>query len=240
MAFELKTAAGKLIEQTQQGVEEWVHGVLGGDVPISLGVPGQAANKVKPAGVGLYLFDVARPAPSHGNGRPPIQLSLQYLVTVFKQDIREANRDLLLLLMAAMDQTEYGLGDRSVSMELWEALKVAPRPAFTLVVPMMLERPERLAPRVVTPMVHAFTLGRLDGEVLGPQDRPLADAEVVIRSLNRSTRTDRHGRFSFEAVPGDRAMKLFVRFKGRSSPVFDARQDDGRKPLVLRFNPIEE
>jgi hypothetical protein len=85
--------------------------------------------------------------------------------------------------------------------------------------------------------VHAQ--GSITGVVVDSAGRPLADAEVLVRELNRRERSDSAGRFSFYAVKAGR-YQVFARRLGYFPSDFEAVARDGKEStirFVLRQKP---
>jgi hypothetical protein len=225
-----------MIDQVDRQLDEWVRQTL--DVPTSLTPPADAQGE---RGVNLYLLELVRKPPLRSTRRPPLQVSLRYLVTTWSDDVEEAHRWLGELVFAAMEEPEFEVELEPVPAATWAALGVAPRPAFGLCVPLRLERAEPETKLVRLPLViEGGTLASLRGVVLTPDDVPLASAVVEIPGLQLSTRTDARGQFCFSNVPGkSRVDKLRIRARGLEcdAVVDQSVSDDG--PVVIRFDPFD-
>jgi len=227
-----------MIDQVDRNMQDWIGSVLDGTA-VSLLVPADAA---KGQGVGLYLIELLQTPPARGTRRPPLQITLRYLVTSWAEDPQEAHRLLGELLFAAMDHPDFEVEQERLPLELWTALRVGPRPCFVLRVPLRRERLEKSAPLVRKPLIMKMSpVRQLQGRVLGPKEIPLMGAQVELPALLLSTQTDCDGRFNFPAVPADpTAVVLTVRAKGRSMTVHaaDAAHDD-TGTLVIHVADLE-
>ena len=225
-----------MLEQVDRRLREWVTSTLEG-VDVSLDLPGA---KVKGPTVGLYLFELCRTPPARTTKRPPLQLSLRYLVTAQEARPEASHRLLGELMLAAMQDAELEVESEPVPLAFWTAFGTPPRPAFVLRVNLRVERDEPTAPLVRKPIrVDTAPLSGLEGLVLGPGDTPLAGAVVELPELRRLTETDHKGRFSFASVPSGRCA-LRVRAKGRETTVTPSEltAHDG-EPMIIRFDRME-
>ena len=84
--------------------------------------------------------------------------------------------------------------------------------------------------------VRRVILHSLEGVVYGPDGAPLADALVHLPSVNRSTRTGRHGEFKFETVPALDVKELLVEARGREMVVDAVRVP---WPVAIHFQTEE-
>ena len=226
-----------MIDQVDGRLEQWVGTILEG-ANVSLAAP--AASETG-RGVSVYLVELLRTPPPRGARRPPLQISLRYLVTAWAETSAEAHRMLGELVFAAMEQPELEVERDPVPVALWTALGVAPRPSFVLRVPLQLERPEPTAPLVrVTPVVRQSPMQSLHGLVCGPGDVPVMGARVELPALHLSTNTDSQGRFHFPAVPSDPPVKfVLVRAKGQEHSVAAERAIIDGELLLIRLQGPE-
>lgn len=221
-----------MIDEIDRHLSDWIATILK-DVGVSFEPP---AREQRGRSVGLYLMDLTRiPAP-RGKRRPPLQIRLRYLVTTKADDPQEAHQMLGELLIAALQESEFVVEQEPLPISLWEALKVEPRPAFVLRVPLIHEQPEKLAPPVRKPLIlKSSQLGTLTGQVVGPENIPIADARVEVPALELHTNTDSKGRFHFSAVPVEPYPKLLrVRAKGQEFSI-DTKQVSAAEPLVIHL-----
>ena len=227
-----------MIAPIDRRLEDWIASILD-KVDVSLALPGE---KETGRGVGLYLMELLHEPPARGMRRPPLQIMLRYLVTTWADKPEEAHQMLGDLLIAASENTEFEVEQEPLPVAIWSAFGVAPRPSFVLRVSFKHERPEKLAPPVRQQLVlKQSALRSLHGQVLGPQDIPIASARVEVPALQLSTSTDYEGRFHFTAVPVEPRIKLLrVRAKGREFSI-NTEEQAGRddEPLVLHLE-LEE
>ncbi len=226
-----------MIDQADRDLQEWVKSVVPG-IEVILGPPGQLAGK---QGVSLYLLALSDPPPAWMNRQPATRVALRYLVTSWAADDVEAHRLLGQLVLAVMEKREYELDLARLPATLWTALSIAPRPAFTLCVPLHIERPEPVTRLVKGPLViRGAPVISLQGIVLGPGDIPIVGASVEIPALSLSNHTDARGRFYFSSVPGEpRSIQLLVKARGRSQSFTVEEPASDRQPLAIRFDSFD-
>jgi hypothetical protein len=225
-----------LIEQVDQQLRDWVIQVLG-PTTVTLDSPAPSPTG---QGVSLYLYALNQAFPSSGSGALPLQIELRYLVSAWAEQPEEAHRLLDRLVFAAMTNPAFEIDLAPLPPETWLSYGVKPLPCFVLKAPVRIDRKEPLTPIVRKPLeVHATPVTQLEGTVLGPGDLPLANARVEIPFLDRSTRTDTHGRFQFQAVPADPGVrKLRVVLKGWSLDVELEQPSLARGPITVHFDPF--
>jgi hypothetical protein len=222
-----------MIDEIDRHLSDWIGTILK-KVEVSLLPP---ARELKGRGVGLYLLDLT-PAPvPRGIRKPPLQIKLRYLVTTHADDPLESHRMLGKLLIAALQESEFEVEQEPLPIALWEALQVEPRPSFVLRVPLTHEQPEKLAPPVRLPLVIKSTqFATLTGQVVGPENIPIANARVEVPALELHTHTDSNGRFHFSTVPVDPFPKLLrVRAKGQEFSVDTKQVASAAEPLVIHL-----
>ncbi len=221
-----------MIDEIDRHLSDWVGKILK-KAEVSLAPPGR--HQVE-RGVGLYLLELTYIPVPRGKRRPPLQIRLRYLVTTQAPEPQEAHQMLGELLIAALTEPEFEVEQEPVPITLWEALKLEPRPSFVLRVPYTHEQPEKLAPPVRHPLViRSSELQSLTGQVLGPEDIPVADARVEVPALQLYVNTDSKGRFHFSAVPVDPYPKLLrVHAKGQEFSI-DTKQAKATEPLVIHL-----
>lgn len=228
-----------MIDTVDQRLKAWVGRVLG-EVPVSLHAPDRDSVE---RGVGLYLLELGASPPPRTERRPPLQLSVCYLVTAGGEGQPERAHHLLgELAFAAMDETDFEVDLTPVPLGVWAGLGVQPRPSFRLRLPVRRERPVPVVPRVQVPLVaHVNSINdALTGSVVGPGDVPIPGALVELPSLRLSTRTDARGVFRFPSVPPAGSLGgLEVRAKGEVLALgAEALVTEGA-PLVIRL-PLKE
>lgn len=229
----------RMLDEVDQRLKTWVGTVLG-EVPVSLHAPDRESVD---AGVSLYLLELGAAPPPRTERRPPLRLSVCYLVTVGGAGSPErAHRQLGELVFAAMEEQDFEVDLSPVPVEVWAALGVAPRPAFRLRLPVVRERAEPRVPRVRVPLaLNASPItDALTGSVVGPGDVPIPGALVELPSLRLRTRTDAKGVFRFPSVPPAGSLGgLEVRAKGEVLALGpEALATEGR-PLIIRL-PLKE
>ena len=227
-----------MIDSADRDLQEWVQGIVPG-VEIIFGPPRQLDDK---QGISLYLLALSDPPPAWMNRQPATRVALRYLVTTWAADDVEAHRLLGQLVLAAMEKREYELDLAILPATLWTAFGIAPRPAFTLCVPLPIERPEPPTRLVKGPLVmRSAPVISLQGIVLGPGDSPIVGASVEIPSLSLTSHTDARGRFHFSSVPGEPgSIQLLVKARGRSQTITVEEPASGREPLAIRFDSFEK
>jgi hypothetical protein len=173
--------------------------------------------------------------------RPPLQLTLHYLVTAWAEEPQEAHRLLGELAFATMTHVEHRIDLQPVPAAVWAALGLAPRPAFVLTTPLRRERPQPPHKYVRFPLeVKGAPVISLQGIVVDAEGAPLAGASVDLPALQLSTRTDANGRFRFSTIPAlPDTEQLRVRFKGRELDVRVERPTTGREPVRIQFDLFE-
>lgn len=219
-----------MIDEVDRQLSSWVEEVLPG-ASVTLEGPATATDDV-----GLYLFEMADLPPARGEGRPPLQVRLGYLVTTSGADVALAHKRLGTLLFAALKHHDWEVRFPGDSAELWRAVGEPPRAGFILSVPLRQPVETEPAPPVRGPIrVQGVGSRAMEGLVLGPGDVPISDAFVEIPSLAVNARSDRRGRFRFAAVPTSPAEQhLRVRAKARE---FQFTVDSSKPPpFVLRLD----
>jgi hypothetical protein len=193
------------------------------------------------AGVSIHLLDlVADPLPRADRKPSVLRMSLRYLVTTWAEDPRRAHKLLGELAFAAMEETGFEVELEPLSPAFWEALGTTPRAHMQLRVPVRRPSEVRVARLVEKPLVvQATDLTTLEGVILGPRDVPVPDAFVELPALQRFTRSDGNGRFSFVGIPVEPPVKkLLVHTKGRDFSIDRDSSADGR-PLVIELDFVE-
>jgi hypothetical protein len=225
-----------VIEAADDLVTEWATSVLP-RTKVSLGRP---ADDKTGAGVRIHLLELIQKPVPRGTQRPPLQMTLRYLVTTWAEEPRAAHKLLGELVFAASDRTDWEVELEPLPDSIWPALGVAPRPHFVMRVPLSRERAQRAAKLVRKPLVvHAAEMSRLEGVVLGPDDTPIPDAYIELPALRRFTRSDPSGRFEFDAVPSHPPIKdLHIRAKGRDFAL-DGDPSLNGEPVVIRLDLVE-
>ncbi|WP_309893001.1 carboxypeptidase regulatory-like domain-containing protein [Archangium sp.] len=226
-----------MIDEVDQRLRTWVGRVLGG-APVSLAVPDR---ETVDRGVGLYLLELGPAPPPRTARRPPLRVSLCYLVTAGAESPERAHHVLGELVFAAMEEPDFEVDLSPVPVAMWTALGVLPRPSFRLRVPLERERPMPVVPRVKVPLItRTVPSTALLGRVVGPGDLPITDAVVELPSMGLSARTDTWGRFRFASVPADTPLgRLEVRAKGAVLAVRAEELPTEEGALLVRL-PLKE
>jgi len=227
-----------MVDEFDERLKNWVLSVVEG-AEVSMAAP----NGQKPgSGVGLYLLEVMQSPPPSTVKRPPLQLSLRYLITTWSEKPEDAHQSLVRLIFAAMENTDFQVELDPIPMAVWTAFAVPPRPHFILRVPLRLERPEPVTKLVREPLKikKSLMLG-FHGQLLGPGDIALAGCRIEMPDLRISTHTDYNGMFYFPGVPAEGTKHFLIRAKGRELEI-DSQENhpDGSAPLVVHFSPLEE
>lgn len=226
-----------MIDQMDRELQEWVKSVVS-PVEVVLGPPSQLDGK---HGVNLYLLALGDPPSAWMNRQPAARVALRYLVTTWAENEEEAHGLLGELVLAVLEKREYELDLNDLHATMWTALGIAPRPAFTLCVPLTVERPEPVTRLVQRPLVvRGVPVISLYGIVLGPGDIPIVGASVELPTLQLSVHTDARGRFYFSTVPGEPpGMQLLVKAKGRERSITVEQATSEQEPLAIRFDSFE-
>ncbi len=221
-----------MIEAVDQRLQEWM-GKLGRPAEVFLAAPADMTGK---EGVSLHLLELVSNSPPRGVQRPPLVISLRYLVTTWFKDLQKSHRLLGELMFAAMEDKELEVEQTSVPLGVWPALGVGLRPAFLLRMKVNKPRSEKKAPRVRGGVGVRFgAMLPLHGQVFGPGKIPIMAATITLPSLHLVTRTDYNGRFLFAAVPGEPPVEeLQVNARGRNILFPLPKRAEGA-PLVIEL-----
>jgi len=225
-----------MIDQIDKRLRDWIQKTL--DVPEPTLLP--PSDDQKGRGVSLYLLELMDKPPTRGTKRPPLQLSLRYLVTTWAKDPEKAHQLLGDLVFAAMEKPEFEVDLDPIPATAWAAFGVIPRPSFILRVPLQKKLPEPPIKYVLEPLViKPVAITTLRGIVLGPDDVPLVRAVVEVPALQLTTRTDAKGQFEFSSVPSEpRTKAMYVRAKGQEFDVTVEHPVDGEQ-IVIRFDSFK-
>jgi hypothetical protein len=201
-----------MIEHIDEKLMAWVKTMMG-DVEVSLDSPEEKNVDT----VGIYLINILPSSPAHVTRRAPLQVMLQYLITVWSKTSLAAHKMLGVLLFSAMEHPEFEVDLAEMPAQLWNAFDIKPRPAFTIRLPLRLERIDLTTQRVVTPIeVQRTRLAKMQGVILGPKDIALHNAQVALPACGMKSTTDSLGRFFFDAVPvRDSPLQIFISARGR-------------------------
>lgn len=223
-----------MIDQTDRALTAWVKGIVS-EVDVVLGLPHLLEGK---SGISLYLLALAAPSPVWVHRQPATRVTLRYLVTAWAPDEELAHRLLGKLVLAGLEKREYELDLAELPVALWTSLGLAPRPAFIICLPLLLEQPAATTPLVGGPLtIQGTPAGSLHGIVLGPGDIPIAGAGIELPALQLSTHTNARGTFFFATVPvGSPGVHLVVKARGQIQHVTLEHSVSAEKPLEIRFH----
>ncbi len=226
-----------MIDQVDQRLKDWVRTVLEA-IDVSFEPPSVAK---KESGIRLYLVELAHTMQSRKGRRPPLQISLHYLVTAWADKPEDAHRMLGELVFAAMGNSEFEVVLDPIPVAVWTAFGVPPCPSFILRLPLIYERPEPKAPLVREPLIVKFSpIISLNGVVLGPHNRPIMGAQVELPGMKMSSRTDAKGRFHFSAIPKELTTKrLLVKAKGQEFNINIEEMAGNGGPLIINLQEME-
>lgn len=223
------------IDDIDEWLEDWITERL--DVStVSFDPPGEESSA---RGVSVFLRQLVDAPPPRTTEPTPLQVILQYLVTTWAETPQGAHRILGDLVFEAMQTEEFDLELAGPVDTFWTSLDIPPRPSFFIRMPFRRERPRPDARMVEQPLVLETTQVRpMAGRIVGPEDVPIAGASVEFPAFNTRTKTDRKGRFRFEAVPTQsEPERLIVRAKGTTSETrVDLAENDGDL-LTIRIQP---
>ncbi|MCA9969047.1 MAG: hypothetical protein KC425_02475 [Anaerolineales bacterium] len=209
------------IEEANGFLHAWAQSIIDG-IAVSFGLPDAAADV---DGVNFYLLDM-RPVPApRGAKRPPLQLLLRYLVTVWADDPQAMHAAINDLVFAAMDEPAFDVADEAVPLAAWGALNLPPRPAFLLRVPVRVERLARSVPLVREGRLNAVPAQtNVHGRLLVPNALPdgraasLAHARVTLPGHAQTATSDPTGYFTLHNVQpnANGEVDLVITARGRT------------------------
>lgn len=230
-----------MINRVDERLEAWVGASMGKEKVDVTFAPLAGAPPAKKT-VGLHLLEVLPTPVLRTPKRPPLQLTLRYLVTASAEKPEEAHRLLGDLAFAALENPEFDVEVESVGPAVWTAIGVPMRPAFVLRIPLRKERPEPPVRRVRMPLViRNAPMRPFTGLVVGPGDIPIPGALVDAPSLGQTAETDVQGRFRFPGVPVGLSLKLLrVRAKGLVATINLDRPSAKDAPIVIRMDALED
>lgn len=239
-----------MIQEIDRELADWIQTRLG-DVRVALEAPNPGLLNSLDDTTGaqllidLYLFNLAYQPAASSVPRLPLEITLSYLVTAWAQNPEEEHRAIGELMLAALEEPRFEIGRFQLEKEpwlskLWLPLQLVPRPAFVLSLPLTKERPYAPAPLVRSvPVVHTSPTQPLRGKLLGPEEIPIAGADVLLPTLQRRTQTDRRGEFVFERVPTHPEIKqLHLRARGRSYVIDLDPTAQRQDPLLIHLRDL--
>jgi hypothetical protein len=216
----------------------WVSSLLGeattplqGDIAVTFGPPGSDGGPAAPAGrprrgINLHLLSIAphARATTRMERRTETQLLLRYLATSWAEQSETAESLLCMLALHLLGrgasgpdgQSEIVVETAPPPLEVLTALGLPPRPALMLGLPLVHVESAAPARRVAQPpVVRAEPSATLSGILIGPDDLPIAAAQIELPAFGRITETDPGGGFRFVGVAADPAgQTLRVRARG--------------------------
>ncbi|HEX9435850.1 MAG TPA: carboxypeptidase-like regulatory domain-containing protein [Candidatus Limnocylindria bacterium] len=189
----------------------------------------------------VYLLDVVPQPAVRSAGRPPLQLWLRYLVSTWARERGDADRLLVELAYAAMEQPDIEIDPEVTLPETWTALRAVARPSFIVRVTERRARARPVAPPVLHPIrIEPAFPSFIAGVVRGPGGIALPDATVALPSVGRESRTDARGRFLLQGVPGPPvSTHLVVRAKGTETVVKLPKDPARARALVIEIKSLE-
>ena len=223
-----------MIEKVDSQIEQWIKETVG-NITVSFNAPDALPDG---RGINCYLLDLVDDPPMRGPQRTPNRLSLRYLITTWAGEVAEAHRLLGILAFATINHTEFDAHFEPIEPTIWTAFGVKPLPSFILAAPLRQERPDPDVLRVREPLsILTSPLADLYGIVSGPNDELISGAKIQVPTLNRSTITDRHGRFHFSALPAEPPIsRLIVRFKGQETPASITGMGTEEEPVLIQVD----
>lgn len=228
-SFELSDARSRLRDLARAAL---------GDIVVSHVEPARMAAD-QPA-LNLYFLSL-EPPPAQSRQAGALQLHARFLATAWGPDAEACGDALAELAFAALQAGDLETGTEPFPAQAWAALGVAPRPAFTLTLPLRRMRLAAGAPPVREAVLHlAAGLVPVRGSVTAADaagvDQPLAGARIESAELACSATTDHLGRFELRPAPRGRALRLLVSARGARA-LFPVRvPDDGEACFALQMN----
>jgi hypothetical protein len=187
-----------------------------GDIAVSHAPP-QDSPANAPRSAVLYCFEIA-PAVAPARQRLALQFNARFLVTTACADAAAAADDLAALAFAALDETGLEVGLEPLPTAVWAALGTAPRPSFTVTVPVRQVRPSQPVSPVREAVLRlGVAVAPLRGLLLAHDDTPLAGGRIELSALGLSTRSAADGSFAFASVPAGRTLRLLASARGCSA-----------------------
>lgn len=237
-----------MIESSDAFLIDWASSVLD-DADVALELPDDTEPRTETPLVSLHLLQLSAPTRDLRTVVLEYAFDLHYLVTVSCSDLAKAHARLGQLLIAAEQHTNMNVDATPPSPDLWSALGLFPRPSFWIRVQAVYEIARPDVPLVRAPIaVRTRPMAMLHGLIVGPEDQPVAGANVRHGVNGTLVRSDRRGRFSMqvpvvaesERADGRPGPMLEVKARGRNMrvPVPD-RTYSAEEPLVIQLSPRE-
>lgn len=201
------------------------------------------SNMIEKEGLCLLLLDIlSTDEPAHrpqGRTMPRRdKVIARYIVYPRNMEPMAAQRTIGNVAAKALDSTEFRVEFCAVPAEIWGILKCPPQPAIFLnatvqIVPQ--DQPQ--SPRVETFDVQLASIVQLKGRVFGPKKEGLANANIVLSALGRSTRSDSKGFFTLDGVASSTELTpLDIEVSGLHQRIEVPISD---KPMTITFQPKE-
>lgn len=225
-----------MFDKTDERLESWLKSITQ-NLEVFFTSP---TKDLKKQGVYIYLLDLLPNPSGRGVRRPPLQVTLRYLIFPQTEDPKENHRVLGNLLISAMESSEFEVEKNLIPPGIWQAFGMPPQPAFILRVPFTLKREEKLAPPVKFPVViNQTTLESLQGRILA-KEIPIANAKIDIPALQITTTTNSDGFFRFASIPSEPKDKnIIIRARGREFAVSTDQIDRSGDLFVIQIK-LEE
>jgi len=112
-----------MIDETDRQLAGWIGTILD-KVNVSLAPPGPPDSA---KGVGLYLMELVPAQVTRGTRRPPVLMTLRYLVTTQAPKAEDAHQMLGALVLAALENPDFEVEQEPLPLLLWTTLGTAPR-----------------------------------------------------------------------------------------------------------------
>ena len=200
------------MEQFNQFLKEWMVEVLGEDIVVT----DDFVPVVDKPQVTVFLHEITSTAPSHRHTAGPLEIGLDYIISVNSVgSVTESNELLKEIIFFAMENEELEVDLSPPPPAFWVSLGIKSRPCFRLKTKQIKERKLVTVPLVTEPIdLTTATAVSLHGRIKSPTDLPIVGAFVEIPNDNLSVRTDADGRFSFGSLmPEPDKKKVVIYYK---------------------------
>ncbi len=184
-----------LIRQVNEQMKDWLNDIVK-DVDVQFCAPKDYKDNNQ---ICVYLSSLEKMV---GNTNPLFtQIKLKYLITVCFESDEQAHDIMSQLLLSGGEHPVFNLLPDLLPIESWQALKVIPRPIFSLTYLLDIPRIKSEAPLVEEqPNIITTPMSPIFGTLLDQNNKPLSRCRVELNSCNRSVLTDRSGRFDLGQV----------------------------------------
>jgi len=249
-----------VIRQIHREILGWIQATLAKeDKRPSSGLVSRINEGTEPA-IRLYLLEISNEPMARGSRKPPRRFVFRYLITASAEDLAQAHAWIWTLLREALQSSErsaslppatnegtfdpsWSVESDSLSPAFWTSLEAIPQPAFVVRVPVLIEREQKLAPRVKEVVLRAGPVTKLLGRVVGPKNVPLMGATVAFPALGLTASTKPDGSFVLMGVPTKemaQTMRLVVSAKGQSEEILLKGEGRGaEEPLLIQPTFLE-